>query len=127
MILLYPLVLLAIIALSLWGIVSIWRAKRTKWVYRGSLLLFLAVSIALAHHTTYKYQSFPNPNTQVFGWPMPYVIFQRNSPTSPWLDYVGLGTYIAFPVNVILFAFVVIVVICLIRAVQQRLNQGKTA
>jgi hypothetical protein len=52
---------------------------------------------------TFRYSYYSDPNTRIFGWPVPTVIFQRDPPDGPWLDYVGLGTVLAFPINLILW------------------------
>ena len=56
--------------------------------------------------TTYQYGYFPDANTQILGWPIPLVVFQRESPTAPWLDFVGFTALLAYPMNLLIFLFI---------------------
>ena len=56
--------------------------------------------------TTFNYTYYTNSNTRVHGWPIPTVVFQRDDAESPWLDFVGLTTVLAYPMNLILFLVV---------------------
>jgi hypothetical protein len=47
-----------------------------------------------------------DPNTKVMGWPIPLGVFQRDSPTAPWLDYVGPTALLAYPMNLLVFLLV---------------------
>lgn len=53
--------------------------------------------------STYYYDYFPNENTHMHGWPVPYVVFQRDNSDSQWLDFVGPTTLLALPLNWLLF------------------------
>lgn len=68
-------------------------------VFVGLLLL----SGGAAYWLTYKYQYFPNGNTRVYGWPIPWIVFQRHSPNDPFLDFVGPTYLLALPMNFLLF------------------------
>ena len=64
-----------------------------------------ATSAAVAaYFTTFHYVHYANENTRFHGWPVPTVIFQRENPSSPWLDFVGPTVVLAYPINVTLFA-----------------------
>ena len=69
------------------------------------LLLLIITNIPLTIYMTGFYQYEMNPNTIAHGWPIPTVIFQRDTPDGPWLDYVGPTTLLAYPLNYILFLF----------------------
>ncbi|MFG0254075.1 MAG: hypothetical protein ACF787_03095 [Rhodopirellula sp. JB053] len=72
-------------------------------------LLFLAAligSVVTAYLTTFHYTYLANANTRFHGWPVPTVIFQRDGPGEPWLDFVGPTIVLAYPMNLVLFAFV---------------------
>ena len=56
--------------------------------------------------TTYNYNYYANSNTRFHGWPIPTVVFQRDDAESPWLDFVGPTTFLAYPMNLILFLIV---------------------
>jgi riboflavin transporter FmnP len=60
------------------------------------------VAIA-AYWSTYNYDYLPDANTHVHGWPIPVVVFQRDSATSRWLDFVGPTTVLGLPMNFIIF------------------------
>jgi hypothetical protein len=64
--------------------------------------------------TTGYFSYYSNPNTHVFGWPIPRVIFQRDTPDSPWLDYVGPTVALAYPMNFILYMFIPSVIFVLL-------------
>jgi len=78
------------------------------WWWRKVLRLFLGCSrigfcCCFLDDAVFSY--FHNPNTQVFGWPIPRVVFQRDTPTGPWLDYIGPTIVLAYPMNFVLFMF----------------------
>ena len=73
-----------------------------RWAYVGVAII---VTIATCW-MTFWYDYFPNENTQVWGWPVPVVIFQRVDAESPWLDFVGPTVVLGLPMNFILFMFV---------------------
>lgn len=66
----------------------------------------LATAAVAAWFTTFHYVYYSNANTRFHGWPFPIVIFQRDSPTSPWLDFVSPIAILSFPVNFLVFALV---------------------
>jgi len=90
---------LVMIALDIWAAVRVIFQRRLKgWVglsYYIIALLALAAALVVTSYFSY----YPNPNTHVYGWPVPQVIFQRDTPTSPWLDYVGPAVFLAYPMN----------------------------
>lgn len=73
------------------------------WIRVSYLSCFLAAAIA-AYFTTYRYIYYANANTRFHGWPIPHVVFQRDGPTAPWLDFIGPTIVLAYPMNLILFA-----------------------
>ena len=75
--------------------------RRAKHAY----LATLGTAGFAAWWTAYRYNFFANENTHVYGWPVPWLIFQRDDAQSPWLDYVGPAVLFGLPMNFILFAF----------------------
>ncbi|MCB1096342.1 MAG: hypothetical protein KDN22_12265 [Verrucomicrobiae bacterium] len=74
----------------------------SKWL--GIIYLSLVVAAGcIAAFTTFHYVYFMDPNTRFHGWPIPTVVFQRVDADSPWLDFVGPTSFLAYPMNVILF------------------------
>ncbi len=85
-----------------WAIVSILQGrlnKQARLVYFGC---FIAAAIA-AYFTTYQYNHYPNANTRFRGWPIPWLIEQRDSPSSPWLDFIGPLIVLAYPINLVIY------------------------
>ena len=76
-------------------------SKRVRLFYWS----FALVSGITSFYLSYKYIYFINPNTRVHGWPIPTVIFQRHDESSNWLDFVGWGVYLAYPLNLIICLF----------------------
>jgi hypothetical protein len=75
------------------------RSKRLKGLYIAVFIFCVVLSLV----TTFFYSYTPNQNTRVYGWPVPTVIFQRDGPNAPWLDFVGTTTMLAYPINLILY------------------------
>lgn len=62
---------------------------------------------AIATYLTTFHVSYPyDANTVIFGWPIPLGVFQRQSAASPWVDFVGPGLLLAYPLNLLLFLFI---------------------
>ena len=111
--------LLAAVVVVLAAIVALFGCT-TRWVRVLYLGWFLAAATA-AYFTTFRYIYYSNPNTRFHGWPVPCVVFQRDSPTSPWLDFVGPTVILAYPMNLILYALLPsIVVLFFARRLQSR-------
>jgi hypothetical protein len=93
-------------ALILWTTVVILAESRARPLRAVCYVVALvAVGIA-AIVSTYNYDYFPNANTHIFGWPIPVVIFQRDSATGPWMDFIGPTVVLGLPMNFILFMLV---------------------
>lgn len=90
-------------ALVVWAAIVVAFGRLPRWVRVGYFSFFVADVIA-AYFSTYRYIYYTNPNTRFHGWPIPWVIFQRDSATEPWLDFVGPTIILALPINFILFA-----------------------
>ena len=81
-------------------------------------MVFLFLPCALsAYYSTFKFNYFPHPNVQYFGWPVPWGIWQRVSPTSPWLDYVSPLSILAWPANMFIFYGVSLIPLWLIQQI----------
>ena len=84
---------------------------------------FVAAVSAVWITTSFSY--FSNPNTRIIGWPVPRVIFQRDTPSSDWLDYIGPTMVLAYPMNFILYMLVPSLVLIVIS--RGRTQTGSTA
>ncbi|WP_145167522.1 hypothetical protein [Rubripirellula lacrimiformis] len=106
--LLFALILLLFLAacgLVVWATYAAIAGRIPTW----SRLLYLAAligSVVAAYFSTFRYTYLANANTRFHGWPVPTVIFQRDGPGEPWLDFVGPTVILAYPMNLVLFAFV---------------------
>ena len=72
-------------------------------------IVFAAIVVVIgvaAFWTTFRYSYYVNSNTKVCGWPIPIVVFQRDGPNAPWLDFIGWTVLGAYPVNFSLFLFI---------------------
>lgn len=102
----YLLLFVTIVAVDLWAGASVmFKPGAGLWLrslYWLAVLLALVAAIAMTGFFSY----YSNPNTHVFGWPIPRVVFQRDTATSAWLDYVGPTIVLAYPMNFILYLFV---------------------
>jgi hypothetical protein len=74
----------------------------TSWLYRFVTAGTALVVATVTYRLTFYFIYFSNPNTRIHGWPVPVVIFQRDTPEGPWLDYVGPTVVLGFPINLVL-------------------------
>ncbi len=96
---------LAVVAIDIWAAIAVMlRPGLTGWL-GGSYWLFVILALVATVGMTGFFSYYSNPNTRIFGWPIPQVIFQRDTPDSPWLDYVGPTVILAYPMNFILYLF----------------------
>jgi hypothetical protein len=97
---------LAIIAVDIWAAVAVMCrpqfCKGSCALYWLVVLLMIVTTVVMTGCFSY----YSNPNTHVFGWPIPHVVFQRDTPDSPWLDYVGPTVVLAYPMNFVIFMFI---------------------
>jgi len=75
-------------------------------VLRLSYWSWFVVAVGICAFTTFNYTYYTNPNTRFHGWPIPTVVFQRDDADSPWLDFVGPTTLLAYPMNLTIFLVV---------------------
>jgi len=78
--------------------------KGVTWRARVFFLACCAAALVGAYFTTFHSIHDVNPDTRIFGWPIPLHAHQRANATSPWLDFVGPTVILAYPMNAILFA-----------------------
>lgn len=78
----------------------------TSKVLRLSYWSWFVVAAGACIFTTFNYNYYSNSNTRFYGWPIPTVVFQRDDAESPWLDFVGPTSFLAYPMNLILFLIV---------------------
>ena len=90
------LVLLLLVSVPIGGTVYVFLRKK-KWISLilvAVLVLGIPISIAMTNRRV-EY----NENTYAYGWPVPVVVFQRESPEDPYRDFVGWTTILAYPLN----------------------------
>lgn len=93
----------ALLALAIAGLATAIGSKHlTTWL-RSIYFVSLAAVLGIGAWSTYGYDYFPNTNTHFHGWPIPYVVFQRETSESEWRDFVGPTTLLAMPLNWIIF------------------------
>jgi len=90
---------------------SIYIMRKAGRFLRRSLLAMILLSIPIAIWLTHIRVQY-NENTYAFGWPIPRVVFQRDFPDGPWLDFIGWTLILAYPLNY-LAILVPIVLACL--------------
>jgi hypothetical protein len=67
-------------------------------VLRGIIISVLIAAIPLSIFLTHMRVQW-NENTFAYGWPVPRVVFQRDAPDGPWLDFIGWTMFLAYPLN----------------------------
>jgi hypothetical protein len=102
MALLVIVLVIAICSVPLGTAIIVLRHRTLAIAYACSAL----IAGVAAYDATFSYEYYPNSNTRFLGWPVPYIIFQRERPDAPWTDFVGWQMLGAFPVNMALFLFV---------------------
>jgi hypothetical protein len=75
----------------------------TSRFYRWMTLATALVVASVAYGMTFHYSYYPDPNTRICGWPVPIVVFQRDTPNAQWLDYVGPTVILGPPINLVLW------------------------
>lgn len=94
-----------------------------------SRILFLVALVSScvgAYYSTFNYTYFANANTRFHGWPVPQVIFQRDGPGEPWLDFVGPTVVLAYPMNVVLFSIVPALLVLVVYLAKRRPETSST-
>jgi len=96
-------VLILAVAVPGWilGIRMCFGSKGTR-LLKVHFCLVMGVVAALSYYLTYHVAYFDSSNTEVQGWPVPVVVFQRTGPGAPWHDYIGPTTILAYPLNMLL-------------------------
>jgi hypothetical protein len=98
-------VVLGILVTEYLAFTRVWR-PHVRSVVRWSFITSAVLAVISSYITTFHYEHMPNSNTRFVGWPIPRVVFQRDTPDGPWLDFVGITMLLAFPMNFILFVLV---------------------
>ena len=96
---------LVIVVVEVGAVVLLFARKNVRKRLIIFYLLVVLLALIATIVTTAFYSYYANPNTRVFGWPIPRVVFQRDTPISPWLDYVGPTIVLAYPINFVLYMF----------------------
>jgi hypothetical protein len=103
----------AAVAVDVWAIIAVMCAPRANRI-RSAYCLVELLSGAAALAMTQFFSYYSNPNTHILGWPIPRVVFQRDTPDSPWLDFIGPTIVLAYPMNFVLYLFIPSVIFLLV-------------
>jgi hypothetical protein len=93
-------------AVTFWAMFAMFFSRRLNGLFRKTYILGTLATLIATFLTTFDYGYMADPNTKVMGWPIPLGVFQRDSPTAPWLDYVGPTALLAYPMNLLVFLLV---------------------
>jgi hypothetical protein len=118
-------VFLAMVAVDIWAAIAVIFQHRLSGWLRSSYFIVAVLAFVAAFLVTSFFSYYSNPNTHIFGWPVPRVIFQRDTPTSPWLDYVGPTILLAYPMNFVVYMCIPSVAF-LILAMRRRRHDHET-
>jgi hypothetical protein len=99
-------VFLMMVAVDVWAAIVVIFEPLLSGLAARSYFIIVLLTLLAAFLVTSFFSYYSDPNTHIFGWPVPRVIFQRDTPTSPWLDYVGPTIVLAYPMNFITYMFV---------------------
>jgi hypothetical protein len=97
---------LALFAVNIWAGVAILVRRQSSLGMRFAYVATLIGGALAAAWTTFQYVYFPNENTRICGWPVPMVIFLRETPDSHCDDFVGPTTVLGYPINVAIFMLI---------------------
>jgi len=98
------LLFLGMLAIIVWAGVESFRNSRAQFP-RAIYSCVIVVAGIAAYWTTFRFEYYSSENTQICGWPVPVVVFQRAPGEDHWDDFVGPTTALGYPMNVIIFAF----------------------
>ena len=115
---------LAMVAVDIWAAGAVVSGRAASRGLRSAYAVVALVALAATVATTGFLSYFSNPNTHVYGWPIPRVIFQRDTATSPWLDYVGPAVVLAYPMNFIVYMFLPSIVFIGLALLKRRRERG---
>ena len=118
---------LAMIVVDVWAAVVVIFKKRLSGWLRSSYFIITLLAFVAAFAVTSFFSYYSNPNTHIFGWPVPRVIFQRDTPTSPWLDYVGPTILLAYPMNFVVYMSIPSVAFIILAMRRRRKHDHVTA
>ena len=105
---------------------GILKSARTSRLLRWVTIVTGLMLTGLAYAFTFHYVYSPNANTRIHGWPVPYIVFQRDAPGEPWLDFVGPTLLLAFPINLVLALGIWFFVLWYLNALVTDLREGAT-
>jgi hypothetical protein len=83
------------------GLKACFRSKGLRKRKRHFFLILGLVALSSCY-LTLSFQYYTNENTQVTGFPINIVIFQREGPGEPWFDYINPVGVLALPLNFLL-------------------------
>jgi hypothetical protein len=95
--------LVTALCVTLWAAVAI-QCSGVRWLRIVDFVVSMGAAVA-AYITTFQYEYFANANTRVCGWPVPYIVFQRDNADAPWLDFIGWTLAAAYPLNLLFYLF----------------------
>ena len=105
---------LAIMAIDAWAAIAVGFRRSGGGRLCFSYFVVVMLTCVATYLMTSLYSHYANPNTRIFGWPIPRIVFQRQNPESPWLDYFGPTILLAYPMNFVLYMFIPSVVFILV-------------
>jgi hypothetical protein len=105
---------------TLWAMIFIFASRRLNRLMRVSYVIGTLAIATAAFFTTFYYGYYSDPNTCVFGWPIPMVVEQRTNATSPWLDFAGPTVVLAYPMNFLIFLFLPSILVLVQAGLQKR-------
>ena len=89
--------------IAAWTPFHLFRAARGSRALKLIYVIAFTTCIIAAFQMTFRYIYYWDSNTRVHGWPFFCVIWQRKDANSQWLDFVGLISVLAFPLNFLVF------------------------
>ena len=98
MLILLFILFLAMIAVDILAAVFVLKYRVRRFMRTSYLITVFLVFLATMLET-YFFSYYENPNTRIYGWPIPSVVFQRDSSSAPWKDYIGPTIVLAYPMN----------------------------
>ncbi len=95
--------ILVIICVAITSTVYILKKKNNK-KSKKYLIIALILALPITYYMTGYFKYKINENTYSYGWPVPTVVFHRDSAEEPWLCYSGATVLLAYPINYMLYS-----------------------
>jgi len=85
-----------------------------------ALTLVLIIALPINYYMTTSYKVQLDENTIGLGWPISRVFFQRSAPGEPYVDYIGLTFFLAYPMNYVLYTLLPVVALLVFNLIGNR-------